>query len=491
MRLFVPFYTDTTDPHHNAEMRDCLVRNASTTFFDEVHVVCQDAESENTDYPSTIKIHRVSARPTYKTMMSIVETDAADGDINILANSDTIFRPSILMLRHIELTNTAVCLQRWETENDRVSIQIKNNVQDVWCWKNQIEDIDPFDFLMGVPSSENRLAYELKSMGYNIVNPCIDIVTVHNHKNRSRNSTPARSSLESNVPPPYEYPTTCVLNFDKFRKRDISSPFSFKNVLHVGNTTNELSQHFEKACKIYKYIPSNDKANMRTGELITTFTPDLVFLNFDEPKTISTHTILRLRCMRAYIISWSSRKLPFVDLHITNDNLGPSFAKDVFTPIGTFILDHPDIVVLHPPSVSEEVLSELKTIYGSNILIQDKTNIGEMKQAELYRSAKLAVVFNDGNASATSLVDQRKEVAGCGVLCLSQTASPDEMGDVSWSTVADLRTHIDNYLKNDTDRIRIAKTACLRVHRYQTWTNRIAELQQLASASPNADLDLL
>jgi hypothetical protein len=423
-------------------------------------------------------------------MMSIVETDAADGDINILANSDTIFQPSILMLRYIELTNTAVCLQRWETENDRISIQIKNNVQDVWCWKNQIEDIDPFDFLMGVPSADNRIAYELKSMGYNIINPCIDIITVHSHKNRTRDSTTARST-PSNVPPPYEYPTMCVLNFDKFRKRDISSPFSFKNVLHVGNTTNELSQHFEKVCKNYKYIPSNAKANMRTGELITTFTPDLVFLNFDEPKIISTHTILRLRCMRAYIISWSILKLPFVDLHITNDNLGPSFAKDVFTPVGTFILDHPDIVALHPPSVSEEVLSELKTIYGANILIQDKTTIGELKQAELYRSAKLAVVFNDANASATSLVDQRKEVAGCGILCLSQTASPDEMGDVAWSTVADLRTHIDNYLKNHTDRIRIAKTACLRVHRYQTWTNRMAELQQLANASPNADLDLL
>lgn len=487
MRLFVSFYNDTTDKYHNVEMRDCLTRNAGASYFDEVHVVCEDDESETfvrANYPESVKIHRVSARPTYKVMMNTAETDAHDGDINILSNSDIIFTPSIVLLRYIELTNTVVCLQRWEHENDRVSIHVKNTAQDVWCWKNQIEDIDSFDFMMGVPSCENRLAYELKSMGYNIVNPCIDIITVHSHKNRSRTSA-------TTVLPPYEYPTTCVLNFDKFRKRDLTSAFSFKSVLHVGNTTPELSQQFEKSCRTYKHIPPNDKTNIRVGELIMTFTPDVVFLNFDEPGILSTHTILRLRCMRAYIISWSSRKLPFVDLHITKDTFRPSFAKDVFNPVGTFILDHPDVVILHPPSVPEQVLTDLKTAYGPKILIQDKTTLPELKQAELYRSAKLAVVFNDSAAPPTPMVDQRKEVAGSGALCLSQTASPDEIGDVAWSTVADLRTQIDKYLKNDVDRLRIAKTACLRVHRYQTWANRITELQQLASASPNTDQDLV
>ena len=468
-------------------MRDCLTRNASASFFDEVHVVCEDADSESfvrANYPDTVKIHRVSVRPTYKTMMNTAETDAHDGDINILSNSDIIFTASIVLLRYIELTNTVVCLQRWEHENDRVSIHVKNTAQDVWCWKNQIEDIDSFDFQMGVPSCENRLAYELKSMGYNIVNPCIDIVAVHSHKNRSR-------STAATVMPPYEYPTTCVLNFDKFRKRDLTSPFSFKSILHVGNTTSELSMQFEKSCRTYKYIPLNDKANLRIGELIMTYTPDFVFLNFDDPGVLSTHTILRLRCMRAYIILWSSRKLPFVDLHVTKDSFRPSFSKDVFNPIGTSVLDHPDIVIIHPPSVPEQVLTDLKTTYGPKILIQDKTTIAELKQAELYRSAKIAVVFNDTAAPPTPMVDQRKEVAGCGILCLSQTASPDEIGDIAWSTIADLRAQIDKYLKNDADRIRIAKTACLRVHRYQTWANRVAELQQLATASPNTDQDLV
>ena len=493
MRLFVPFYTDSTDKYHNVEMRDCLTRNATASYFDEVHIVCVDAESESfirANYPDTVKVHRVSARPTYKVIMNIAETDASDGDINILANSDIIFTPSILLLRYIEMTNTAVCLQRWEQENERVSIHIKNNVQDVWCWKNQIEDIDSFDFLMGVPSCDNRLAYELKSMGYNIVNPCVDIVTVHSHKNRSRDSS-VRSAAAGTILSPYEYPTTCVLNFDKFRKRDLTAPFSFRSILHVGNTTPELSMQFEKSCRTYKHILSNDKANTRISDLIMTFTPDLVFLNFDEPGILSTHTILRLRCMRAYIISWSSRKLPFVDLHLTKDAFRPSFAKDVFNPVGPFILDHPDIVILHPPGVPEQVLADLKTTYGPKILIQDKTTIGELKQAELYRSSKIAVVFNDAAAPPTPMIDQCKEVAGCGVLCLSQTASPDDIGDVSWSTIADMREQIDKYLKNDADRIRIAKTACLRVHRYQTWANRVTELQQLASASPNLDLELV
>ena len=490
MRFFVSFYNDSADKYHNVEIRDCLTRNATASFFDEVHVVCEDAESEafiRANYPDTVKIHRVSARPTYKVMMGFADTDAQDGDINILANADIIFTPSILMLRYLELTSTVVCLQRWEHENERASIHVKNSSQDVWCWKNQIEDIDSFDFQMGLPSCDNRLAYELKSMGFNIINPCIDIVTVHSHKNKSRDN----SGRTTSILPPYEYPTTCVLNFDKYRKREASTPFSFKNVLHIGGTTAELSMQLEKSSKNYRYVPANDKTNLRVGELIMTFTPDFVFLNFDEPSILSTHTILRLRCMRAYIISWSSRKLPFVDLQITSSSFRPSFAKDVFNPVGTFILDHPEIVILHPPSVPEQVLTDLKTAYGPKMFIQDKTTLGEMKQAEIYRSAKIAVVFNDTAAPPTPLVDQRNEVAGCGILCLSQTATPHDVGDVAWSSIADLRNQIDKFLKNDADRIRIAKTACLRVHRFHTWANRVTELQQLASASPNTDQELV
>ena len=491
IRFFVSFYNDSADKYHNTEIRDCLTRNASASFFNEVHVVCEDADAEafvRANYPESVKIHRVSARPTYKTLMGFADTDAQDGDINILANADIIFTPSIAMLRYIEMTNTVVCLQRWENENDRASIQIKNSSQDVWCWKNQFEDIDSFDFQIGLPSADNRLAYEIKSMGFNIINPCIDIVTIHSHKNKTREGSAPGLGRSSNIMPPYEYPTTCVLNFDKYRKRDTAPPFSFKNVLHIGWTTPELSMQFTKMAKIYKHVPVNDKTNLRVSEMINAFTPDFVFLNFDEPNILTTHTILRLRCMRAYVISWSSRKLPHVDLNISTDTFHPSFSKDVFNPVGPFALDHPDIVILHPPSVPAQILADLKTTYGPKILIEDKSAILEIKQAEHYRSAKIAVAFDDATAK---LVDPRKEIVGCGALCLSQTATPDEIGDIRWSSIAELRTLIDKYLKDDAERIRLAKTACLRVHRYHAWTNRVNDLQQLANASPNTDLDLI
>jgi hypothetical protein len=490
IRLFVSFYTDPADKYHNTEIRDCLTRNANASFFDEVHVVCEDEETQTfvrANYPEAVKIHRVSARPTYKTMIGFADTDAQDGDINILGNADIIFTPSIILLRYIEMTNTVVCLQRWENDNDRVSIQVKNSSQDVWCWKNQFEDIDSFDFQIGLPSADNRLAYEIKSMGFNIINPCIDIVTIHSHKNKTREGSagPGRST---NILPPYEYPTTCVLNFDKYRKRDTAPPFSFKHVLHIGGSTPDLSMQFTKMAKIYKHLPANDKTNLRVGEMITAFTPDFVFLNFDEPNILSTHTILRLRCMRAYIVCWSSRKLPHVDLNISSATFRPSFSKDIFNPVGPFTMDHPDIVILHPPSVPAQILTDLKTTYGPKILIEDKTTIPEIKQAEHYRSAKIAVAFDDTTAK---LVDPRKEVVGCGALCLSQTATPDEIGDIRWSSISELRTLIDKYLKDDAERIRLARTACLRVHRYHTWINRVNELQQFANASPNTDLDLI
>lgn len=486
LRLFVSFYTDTADKYHTSEIRDCFTRNTTASYFDEVNVLCEDDESEafcRGNYPEAVKIHRIPGRPTYKMIMEIANIDAREGDVKVLSHSDIIFTPSILALRYIALTNTAVCLHRWNYENGKITAQFETGSHDVWCWKTPIEDTDAFDFPVGTQNSHTRIAYELKSIGYNIINPCIDIITIHNHKNcRSQSSAPIPSLS-------YEYPARCVLNFDKFHKRNVATSIPWNNVLHIGHTTPELTSHIERACSSYRYLPANSTTDASLHDLILTFAPSLVFLNFDEPRILSTLSILRLRCMRAYIVLWSNRKLPFVDLHLTPDVFYSSFSDDIFNPVGPFLLDHPDITVIHPPNTTSTILADIRDTYGSKVVIYDKSAISTARQAEIYRSAKIAIVLNDGTENIVS--DQRKEVAGCAALCLSQTTCPGDIGDIQWSTIEDLKERIAYYLSNEAERIRIAKTTCLRVHRFHTWSNRLYELQTMANASQNTDLDLV
>ena len=153
VNLFFNWYESQTRQH---EIDECLERNKQ--LFDEVIVVY--------------------GRPTFKELFEL--TKEYPNDINCFCNSDIYFT-SLDRIRLIS-PNECYAVTRHDLINDPNSV----GSQDCWCFNGWIKPIEA-NFPLGFWGSDNRIAHEIKSAGYDIKNPALSINLVHLHKEDNRN----------------------------------------------------------------------------------------------------------------------------------------------------------------------------------------------------------------------------------------------------------------------------------------------------------------
>lgn len=119
-------------------------------------------------------------------------------DINCFCNSDIYFQ-EIDNLKNIK-PNDAYALTRWDKTAKGLKFFARPDSQDAWVFKGVVRKLNKSDFTAGMWGCDNRLAHELKAVGYNVINPSLSIVTVHVHENDNRNY---ERTVKNTVPPPY------------------------------------------------------------------------------------------------------------------------------------------------------------------------------------------------------------------------------------------------------------------------------------------------
>ena len=103
--------------------------------------------------------------------------------------------------------NDAYALTRWELdEGEIVPFETKHHYnkeakakhsQDVWVFNGAVRNIRG-DFHIGVPGTDNSIAYWINNAGYDLSNPSNRIQCIHKHKEETRNY-----SIKTPIPPPY------------------------------------------------------------------------------------------------------------------------------------------------------------------------------------------------------------------------------------------------------------------------------------------------
>ena len=89
---------------------------------------------------------------------------------------------------------------RWEySDNPRIHI-MRADCQDSWIWIGKIKELDFTDFYLGKNGCDNRIAWEIKNKGYNLINPCTTIKSYHYHDSNFRTYL-----QEKAIPSPYEW----------------------------------------------------------------------------------------------------------------------------------------------------------------------------------------------------------------------------------------------------------------------------------------------
>ncbi len=211
--LFTTYYL-AEDTIRNEENAICLKNNISNEQIDKIYLVLQNQEKPQIDNTEKVEFVFLGRRPMFSDFFSLITEYKKTSDNRcIIANSDIYFTDSLSLLDNINLKNKVVTLTRWDLQNDD-SIVFYNKYlsQDVWI----VDDNIPTSigqYYIGQHGCDNRLLKELADNGFKIINPSLNVKTIHVHMSALRpyfNDTnykyvegPYRYSLPSGILNPF------------------------------------------------------------------------------------------------------------------------------------------------------------------------------------------------------------------------------------------------------------------------------------------------
>jgi len=180
IRLFTSCYPEKK-PDRLSELTLALERNCQLPEIDSVCVFLEGIEHPWVE-SSKLNERSITHRPTYTDFFGWAsELVSADNDVSIIANSDIYFDSSLSALARNLMPNQCAALSRWDVQPDGTSrLFDRNDSQDAWVFRGKIRPIVP-DFCMGIPRCDNRMLYELRAAGYEVINPAFSVKVFHLH----------------------------------------------------------------------------------------------------------------------------------------------------------------------------------------------------------------------------------------------------------------------------------------------------------------------
>lgn len=194
--LFINWYEEK-NPKRAKELFTCLQKNIANTEIDFIVNISSTPINQKGVIDAPYK-----DRLTFSDFFHCINKTIKEDDISIIANLDIFFDDTLLLAKAIK-KNQCYALSRWEINPDgsrgEKQIQTRGDSQDVWIFKGHIKGIEG-DFPLGKLGCDNRIAYEIKEAGYEVLNPSRTIKPWHLHNSGVRNySTIHRDK----VSPPY------------------------------------------------------------------------------------------------------------------------------------------------------------------------------------------------------------------------------------------------------------------------------------------------
>lgn len=177
--LFTSFFT-TNNQLRNAELERVMSLNIANNHIDKIF----NLSDVKVSHEKVVNIE--CDRPSFRDFVRAA--NLANGDYSIIANSDIYFDSTIELAKKHLTEDTCYALSRYDIKkHNRSRLFNYEFSQDSWFFKGKIKEPISIDFVMGKPACDNRFAYELNLIGYNVINPAHQIKTYHLHMIPIRN----------------------------------------------------------------------------------------------------------------------------------------------------------------------------------------------------------------------------------------------------------------------------------------------------------------
>lgn len=303
-------------------------------------------------------------------------------------------------------------------------------------------------------------------------------------------------------------------------------------ILHIGFSNPALGRAFSAKCEyrfidwtLWTSIPNNINAlHAHILEACVGFDPDMVFMQIQAPGVITAEFAARLPGL---VINWTWDFNPNLSWAIelgrvvnvtafTNEEhvdimkkkglnamfLQGGFDPDVYKPTGSTI-EAPAVVFMannYPTDdydyplagFREDLVRDLKAgfdfeVYGFGWPGQNPLQSfmhREQKEAECYRSAKLAINLSHFEAERYTS-DRMFRILGTGVMCLTHWYPGIDKDFVNgeqlevWKDRESLFELIDRYIYDSEARQKIARAGCELAHSNYTWAHMVDNILKL------------
>lgn len=184
INLFISLYNEKNKSRRD-ELHECLMNNLKSNLFTTVWIIAEADENNKVDYisnynvqPYIVNVLPCTVRPTFETFFDCINRVTADEDINIIANSDIYFKE----IQKLPKKNECFALTRYDTvRNGPTTFLDRKDSQDAWFFNGKIRKPQFAAMHMGIPGVDNRCAWELMNIGYEVTNPSLTIKTFHIH----------------------------------------------------------------------------------------------------------------------------------------------------------------------------------------------------------------------------------------------------------------------------------------------------------------------
>ena len=199
--LFTTFYNEKNVIRRD-ELLFCLQKNIENRWIDRIYIL--DESNDDLNNPKII-LKKLKRRPFFNDFLNIVNQNTGNDDINIISNTDIYFDDTLKTISKISDHSLCLALNRWNVLNNTIKFEIGFG-QDTWIFKGQIRDNIEAFFFNGLPASDNRFAFELRKVGYKVINPSLSVKSFHMHNSRIRSY-----QSEVLIPGPYYYPLPAII----------------------------------------------------------------------------------------------------------------------------------------------------------------------------------------------------------------------------------------------------------------------------------------
>jgi len=210
--LLTTLYNEIRE-HRINEYLYCIKKNLNNEYIDKIIIFFEKNDDKYNEILTKLEalisdniiIEYINHRPTFNDFFQYANTKLLNNNI-IITNADIYYdeNKGLNLLTNIDLTDKFIVLTRYnkiaypgyhqqqtgyiiETKEGKLKSQFKTGCSiDSWIFKTPLKIDFRCHYRLGIVQCDSSLNYQLiKSNNYKVYNPCLDIISIHEHKNWS------------------------------------------------------------------------------------------------------------------------------------------------------------------------------------------------------------------------------------------------------------------------------------------------------------------